>query len=82
MQTAKVILIMSGSSISQADLDKALKVASKEIVGDVGQVMDVLMSRMDERFTRVESELFQIKKDVNLIHNILDAHLKKIETIQ
>ena len=53
--------------------------ATRKDIDDVLQVLDVMMTRIDERFTKVEGSVTDIQKQIQHILNHLDSIEKRIE---
>lgn len=53
--------------------------ATRKDIDDVLQVLDVMMTRIDERFTKVEGDLTETQKQIQRILNHLDGIEKRIE---
>lgn len=53
--------------------------ATRKDIDDVLQVLDVMMTRIDERFTKVESGVIDMQKQIQHILNHLDSIEKRIE---
>lgn len=53
--------------------------ATREDIDDVLQVLDVMMTKIDERFTKVESGLAKTQKQMQHILNQLDGLEKGLE---
>lgn len=54
-------------------------VATRKDIDDVLQVLDVMMTRIDERFTKTEDSLAETQKQVRSIINHLDSIEKQLE---
>lgn len=52
---------------------------TRKDIDDVLQVLDVMMTRIDERFTNIESTLSETQKKVQNILNQLDSIEKRLE---
>lgn len=53
--------------------------ATRKDIDDVLQVLDVMMTRIDERFTKAEGNVTDIQKQIQHILNHLDSIEKRIE---
>lgn len=53
--------------------------ATRKDIDDVLQVLDAMMTRIDERFTKVESDLTNAQKQIQHILTHLDSIEKRIE---
>lgn len=52
---------------------------TRKDIDDVLQVLDVMMTRIDERFTNIESTLSETQKKIQNIINQLDSIEKRLE---
>ncbi len=52
---------------------------TRKDIDDVLQVLDVMMTRIDERFTNIESALSETQKKIQNIINQLDSIEKRLE---
>lgn len=53
--------------------------ATRKDIDDVLQVLDVMMTRIDERFTKVEGGVADMQKQIQHILNHLDSIEKRLE---
>lgn len=53
--------------------------ATRKDIDDVLNVLDVMMTRIDERFSKVETPVADTQKQVHNIHNQLDNIEKRLE---
>jgi archaellum component FlaC len=53
--------------------------ATREDIDDVLQVLDIMMTKIDERFTKVENGVTETQKQTQHILNHLDSLEKRLE---
>jgi len=52
---------------------------TRKDVDDVLGVLDIMMTRIDERFTSIESPMQKMQKDLQNIYSQLDHMMKRLE---
>ena len=53
--------------------------ATRRDIDDVLNVLDVMMTRIDDRFTKIESDILRLQKDMQNVLIRLDHIEKKVE---
>lgn len=70
---------MPDKYVTEEMLDKALKENNKVIIDEISEVMNVMMDRIDERFTKIENEIIDLKKSHEKLLNTVDGFIKRLE---
>jgi septal ring factor EnvC (AmiA/AmiB activator) len=67
-------------------LDKALEKNNKIIIDQMSEVMGDMMDRIDQRFSKVENDIAEIKEEIidlkeshNRLMNTIDGFVKRLE---
>jgi septal ring factor EnvC (AmiA/AmiB activator) len=65
--------------VNKKDLEEALEKNNKLIVGELAEVMDSMMSRIDERFNNLELRVDRLEARIEQLTNTIDGFVKRLD---
>lgn len=82
MSKAEPVTKSEVQEIVQEIVEKAVARSAEKVTEDIATVLDVMMTRIDERFVRVEAVLDKHTQQIDYILIRLDGIEKRLDTIE